>query len=185
MLLNLYADFVKGPVEKIENDSLRKAVLLHRSIDDFIDTDKVVHELKLKLYVELPKVAGIAVDLFFDHLLAKYWPKFHEQPLTVYLDHFFNRAATIISSFENRGEIFFSDFFKQLLYRIEKEEWILNYKKIEGLGFACSGLSRRLSFPNNLYTGPIVFQENEQLVSNTFFDFMEKAKKEFAPSNNL
>lgn len=183
MLLNLYADFVKGSVDNVESEKLQRAVKLHRAIDHFIDTDKSVHQLKIELYKELPRVAGIAVDLFFDHLLAKNWSKFHDQPLAQYLNQFFSQAAILVPRFENNGEISFSTFFKQLLYRLEKEQWILNYQRLEGLGFACTGLSRRLSFPNNLHAGPSVFQENETPISSAFFEFMEKAKSEFSPSN--
>lgn len=179
MLLNLYGDFIKGSVNKIKNEKLKKAVILHRQIDDFIDNHKKVLKLKLEIYKELPKVAGIAIDLYFDHLLAKKWNDYHKQSLKDYLDVFFNQAPHLIYEFEEKKQIIFHPFFKQLINRIHKENWILNYKNIEGLLFACSGLSKRISFENNLNEGHIVFLKHQDEIQKTFEEFMINATKKF------
>src|SRR5690554_7679267 len=69
MLANLFGDFVKGKDYTYLPQIIQDGVGLHRQIDDFVDRHPLVSELRLKLYKELPKIAGIAIDLFFDHLL--------------------------------------------------------------------------------------------------------------------
>ena len=68
MLANLYGDFVKGKDLTNYSAIVQKGIHLNRSIDYFIDTHPAVTELRLSLYDKLPKVAGIAIDLYFDHL---------------------------------------------------------------------------------------------------------------------
>lgn len=71
MLNNLYGDYVKGKNLDAYPLEIQRGILLHRAIDNFIDTNPGVKELFHHLYPSLPKIAGIAVDLYFDHILAK------------------------------------------------------------------------------------------------------------------
>ena len=179
MLLNLYGDFVKGKLKKIENNKLRKAVELHRKIDSYIDTHETVLKLKLELYKDLPKVAGVAIDIYFDHLLSKNWEQFHTIPLRNYLQAFFENAFQRMEELEQNDEIKFKPFFKLLLKRIDDENWILNYKNEEGLNFACQGLSKRISFENNLDEGVFFFKKNQQKIESVFQSYMVSAQKKF------
>ena len=183
MLLNLYGDFIKGSTRKIKHSKLKKAVILHREIDDFIDNHKDVYELKMELYKDLPKVAGIAIDLYFDHLLAKNWSHYHPSPLEFYLKDFFDKAFNRINDFENKNEITFTPLFKMLLERISNENWILNYRNLEGLKFACTGLSRRISFENNLNEGDLIFEKHQKTIETVFEIYMESAQQKFLFKN--
>jgi len=70
MNANLYGDFVKGRDYSKYPLIIQGGITLHREIDDFIDHHPLVLELLHELYAPLPKVAGIAIDLYFDHLLT-------------------------------------------------------------------------------------------------------------------
>ena len=74
---NLFGDFVKGKDLSRYPEKIQEGILLHREIDNYIDHHPVILELIHELYIPLPKVAPIAVDLYFDHLLAKKWSEFH------------------------------------------------------------------------------------------------------------
>ena len=92
MLANLFGDFVKGKDYSYLPDIVQKGVYLHREIDDFVDHHPLVTTTRIKLYKELPKVAGIAMDLYFDHLLAKNWDLYHKKPLDQFVNDFFEYA---------------------------------------------------------------------------------------------
>src|SRR5690606_11317562 len=89
MLYNLYGDFVKGSHLEVFPPKVERGIRLHREIDSYIDSHPIVHQLTHELHEFLPKVSGIAIDLFFDHLLAKNWLNFHSKPLDVFLDEFY------------------------------------------------------------------------------------------------
>lgn len=179
MMANLFGDFVKGSDYSDLPEIVQEGVLLHRRIDDFIDHHEAVKTLRLQLYKELPKVAGIAIDLYMDHCLARNWENYHNQHLSDYLNSFFEYALTPTHQHFNQPDFKYPIHFIDLLTLIHKQEWIQNYKYLKGLNFACSGLSKRISFPNNLHEGTAVYENNKEAIDSTFSIFMSDAKNKF------
>jgi acyl carrier protein phosphodiesterase len=168
---NLFGDFVKGNDFVKYPEIVREGIGLHRRIDSYIDHHPLVIDLLHLLYLDLPKVSGIAVDLFFDHILAKNWVLFHQTSLESFVAAFFE--------YKDENDVYYSDQFKQVLELIQKDKWIINYQTIEGLDFACKGLSKRISFENELKSGVNVFLEHEELITKTFNSFIQDAMIEF------
>jgi acyl carrier protein phosphodiesterase len=167
MRSNLFGDFIKGSHLETLPEIIKEGVILHRGIDDYIDHHPVVVDLLNVLYPQLPKVAGIAVDLYFDHLLARDWEEYHKLPLEAFISDFFN--------YKDKSEAYFSNDFKKLLKIIEKGNWLINYQNIDGLEFACKGLSKRISFDNELKNGVNVFYKNKEIIEATFKIFIKEA----------
>jgi len=167
MYANLNGDFVRGSDLSHLPKKLQQGVELHRMIDNYIDHHPIVLDLMRKLYEPLPKVAGIAVDLYFDHILAKEWSKFHPKPFHTFIDDFYN------AQLEN--EAHYSEQFKYMLARMKEKNWIYQYQFSYGLKKACQGVSSRISFPNVLDTAHRVFNQYEKDIERAFFTFMEDA----------
>ncbi len=167
MYANLNGDFVRGKDLSHFPKKIEQGILLHRMIDDYIDHHPVVLELLHKLYEPLPKVAGIAVDLYFDHILAKEWDQFHSKPLDQFIDEFYE------TKLEN--EEHYSPKFKLMISRMKEKNWLYQYQFEHGLMKACKGVSSRISFPNVLDTAHRVFKTYEKDVEKSFFAFMEEA----------
>jgi acyl carrier protein phosphodiesterase len=171
MYANLFGDHFKGTYFDHLPQIVQDGIKLHRSIDSYIDHHPKVIELMHQLYPELPKVTGIAIDLFFDHLLAKNWEDYHNDSLDIFLEKFY--------SFE---PIFWKDYpleFQEFIIKMRNYKWINFYNQIEGLQKACEGVSSRLSFSNELINAPIVFLKHEQEITNCFKEFMFEANSFF------
>ncbi len=171
MLNNLFGDFVKGKDLSFYPKVVQKGLLLHRKIDDFIDHHPRVLELNRKLYAELPKVSAIAIDLIFDHLLAKNWSKFHCKEYIPFLYEFYTKI--------DLNKHYYSDEFKLMISKMVEMNWISCYPTLEGLEKACQGVSKRLSFDNNLKFGKDVFLKFESEFESVFFEYMKDAKVKF------
>jgi len=167
MLANLYGDFVKGRDLSSYPDIVQQGISLHRRIDHYIDSHPAVLELLHGLYAELPKIAGVAVDLYFDHLLAKNWTQYNPQPLSDFLQRFYDSI-----DFTSKG---YSDHFQHMIRKLVESDWISSYARLEGLDKACRGVSARISFPNELKHGRAVFESNEKKISTTFALYMSDA----------
>lgn len=171
MYANLFGDFVKGPNLSRYSDKIVQGIRLHRMIDQYIDEHPVVLDLLHQLYDPLPKIAGIAVDLYFDHILAKQWESYHSIPLDKFVHNFY--------SHNNDLEIYDKPMFHFVLSRMKENNWLLNYREMEGLERACKGLSQRISFDNDLAKAPGVYLKNEAQIENAFHEFMKDAIPHF------
>lgn len=168
MLANLFGDFVKGKDLTHFREKTQKGIFLHRTIDSYIDHHPAIHELLKKLYKPLPKVAGIAVDLYFDHILAKNWKAYHPLELTTFIQDFYDSID--LSHPEFTGE------FRFVMQKMVEKNWLYQYQFEHGLYKACQGVSERISFDNELIHGLSVYRENEAAIRNAFEIYMEDAK---------
>lgn len=179
MLANLYGDFVKGKNYTYLPEIVQKGVSLHRKIDDFIDHHPAVTQFRMKLYHDLPKVAGIAIDLYFDHLLAKNWKVFHQQELNEFIDQFLTYALNPKHLTFHEKKFSYPQNYIHLLTLIQRYNWMKKYVYLKGLNKAASGLSKRISFENNLNQASKFYLKHEIEVQSVFNQYMRDAKEEF------
>jgi acyl carrier protein phosphodiesterase len=177
MLANLFGDFVKGSKFNHFSVKIQEGIILHRKIDSFIDQHNDVLELKLLLYQDLPKVAGVAVDLFFDHLLAKSWDFHHIQEYETFLNDFYVHDSEIENDLTQD--------FKQFITLFRERKWLNHYPTSFGLEKSCEGVSRRISFTNKLAEAPEIFYKRENEIEAVFQKYMLDAKTHFAKSNSV
>lgn len=171
MHANLFGDFIKGNDLDHLPQKLQEGIRLHRSIDSYIDHHPAVLTLMRELYSILPKVSGIAIDLFFDHLLAKNWENYHPTPLADFIDDFY-RAELV-------DKAHFSPEYLFVLDKMKEKNWLYQYQFSYGLMKACNGVSRRISFPNALGNAHRVFEELEPRITETFVIYMQDARDFF------
>lgn len=176
MHANLYGDFVKGSNLDHLTSEIKLGVLLHRNIDHYIDHHAAVIELMHSLYPRLPKVTGIAIDLFFDHLLAKNWSQFHALPFHKFLENFY--------AYDISDSSHYSKEFKDFCFVLKSNNWMLHYESLYGLRKMCEGVSSRISFDNELHHAPIIFNEFQNSIESTFFAFMTDAESYFQKTRN-
>ena len=72
----LLADYLRGPVDPALPARVATGVRLHRHIDAFTDAHPRVRELRGIFPGRERRLAGIALDLFFDVALAREWGRF-------------------------------------------------------------------------------------------------------------
>lgn len=167
MYANLFGDHIKGSDLHAFSPIVQAGINLHRSIDSYIDHHPDVITLMHKLYPELPKVTGIAIDLFFDHLLAKNWNNYHSVPLNEFLDNFY---LTDPINWEN-----YTTGFRMMIQQMREKRWLNYYHEMYGLRKACEGVSARLSFENELKNAPEVFIKHQSEIQICFEKFMKEA----------
>jgi acyl carrier protein phosphodiesterase len=182
MLANIFGDFIKGRDYTYLPQIVQKGVTLHREIDDFIDHHPLILEiLNDFLYKDLPKVASIAIDLYMDHLLAKHWSQFHKLKLKDFEKHFFEYALNPSNqTFKSKEGVYSYPLeYISLLNIMHQKSWLCQYEQLDGLNMASTGLSKRLSFDNNLNDAVNVFRKREKKIEDVFFMFIKDAHIKF------
>lgn len=81
LLGSLYGDFVKGRLQGQYSPQIEAAIQLHRSIDRFTDSHPLVGQALSRFTLTRRRYAGIVLDVFFDHCLARDWAQYADQPL--------------------------------------------------------------------------------------------------------
>ncbi|MFN7544463.1 MAG: ACP phosphodiesterase [Acidobacteriota bacterium] len=68
---NLLGDFVKGRLDSIADPQLRLGVALHRELDRYTDQHPLVRAAIARISSPRRRVAGVLIDVFFDHFYAQ------------------------------------------------------------------------------------------------------------------
>ncbi len=113
-------------------------IILHRAIDRFTDEHPQFKLAKKHLANERIKLAGIIVDIFFDHFLAKNWEKFHQEPIEKFI-------ANTYTTLKKRSSWLPQDLV-QVILKLESEDWLNRYRTLKGLKRTFERISRRRIF---------------------------------------
>ncbi|HEY5917247.1 MAG TPA: acyl carrier protein phosphodiesterase [Chryseolinea sp.] len=181
MVGNFIGDFVKGRnvLEQFEAD-IAKGIELHRSIDEFTDHHPVVQISKMRLRPKYRHYAAVIVDIFYDHLLSRYWNNYHTEPL----ENFSQDTYTILQQHRNVLPIPV----KNLLPYMIRDNWLLNYGTFDGIGKALTGISRRARHDSRMDESIHDLREYyEEFKSEfeLFFPDLKKHSEEFLFDNNV
>jgi acyl carrier protein phosphodiesterase len=162
LLGSLYGDFVKGPLAGRFPRDLAAAIQLHRSIDAFTDSHPLVKQSLGRFPAERRRYAGIVLDVFFDHCLARDWSRYADVPL-----HSFTRRVYGVLAAEPQlpGHL------AVIAPRMAAQDWLGSYRQFEIVGDVIVGISRRLSKPQGLIDAAQQLPDLYQPLSDDFAEF--------------
>lgn len=141
LLGSLYGDFVKGPLAGRWPAEIEAAIRLHRRIDAFTDSHPLQARARARFPAGRRRMAGLLLDLFFDHCLARDWADYAEQPLEVFTARVYRLLA---DTPRLPGRL------AQLAPRMAAQDWLGSYREFAVLEQVIAGMQRRLSRPQLL-----------------------------------
>lgn len=141
LLGSLYGDFVKGPLAGRFASEVEVAILLHRRIDAFTDRHPLVRAACARFPVERRRYAGILLDLFFDHCLARHWDDYADEPLTGF-------SARVYRVLDAEPQL--PGRLAQIAPRMAAQDWLGSYREFAVLERVLLNMQRRLSRPEGL-----------------------------------
>jgi len=140
---NFVGDFIKGRQALMKYDpEIIRGVELHRAIDEFTDVHPIVHESKDRLRATYRHYAGVIVDVFYDHFLARNWSAYH----TTRLEDFVADTYRTLKEFTN---VLPASFRGMLPYMISGN-WLVNYREVSGVHRTLSGMASRTPYESNM-----------------------------------
>lgn len=164
----LMGDFVKGPLPAGLPPDVAEGVRLHRRIDVFADTHPAFMRSRARVSPERRRVAGVMVDMFYDHFLARHWERFHPAPLESFSTAMYALMAGHDAILPPRLAL--------ILPRMRESDWLASYRSAENVAFALDRIATRLRRENPL-TG-----SGEELLADyagfeaDFFEFIAAAQ---------
>ena len=173
---NYVGDFIKGRLtgDKIDgwSDNFLLGVKLHRHIDMFTDEHPTVREAKRMAAKILGRTAGIAIDIYFDYFLAKYFNQFCEETL--------NRYSLRLYQVIRENDALIPDHMKSMVRTMIKQDWLNTYETLDGIKLTFERLSRRADFLDVLNMAEKDLEENEAFYHNKFNIFFPQLQAEAA-----
>lgn len=165
---NFIADNVKG--KRYENYPLeiKKGILLHRAIDSYTDSHPIVKQSTKKLHKNHGHYSGVIVDILYDHFLAKNWKEYHEQPLELYVNNFYEILKTNYQILPAR--------IKRLMPYMMADNWLLSYATVPGISKILDQMSVRVKGKSNMNFAVIELEQYYTEFESEFTAFFEELR---------
>lgn len=159
-------DFVKGNViEDNFPEAMRLEIFVHRHVDAFTDADERVLTGKSLFTKTRRRFTGIALDVAFDHFLARNWQTFTDENLREFTRGVYDSLLKNIR--------YFPAGFQGVLPRMIADDWLFSYKDFERLRVPLRSLAFRAR------GGESLIEAFGEIAVN--YDFFDELFKEFFP----
>ena len=159
----MLGDFVKGSMKDSYPKVIRRGIELHRSIDSFTDAHEIVRDSKRLFGVERRRFAGILLDIFFDHYLAKNWRQYSSIDLS-------NFTTQAYQGLQLKSEWLTPDLAK-VVPMMSREDWLGNYQRIDWVEYTLTRLAKRVRRGEVIATGIEELHQNYEEFEKSFAGF--------------
>ncbi len=133
---NLAGDFVRGVEVAGLHPELQRGIEHHRAIDRFVDRHPVFLRGRDRLAAPYRRFAGVALDVFFDHFLARDWERHGDGRA---LDEF---VDVVHAELEEHRELLPPDLLR-LHERMQEHRWLTMYGRLEGIERVLRAMAKR------------------------------------------
>jgi len=157
-------DFVKGAIGNRFSPDIEQGILLHRKIDRYTDAHAAIAGSKRLVSPDRRRYAGIMVDVFYDHFLAKHWSRYAPIPLA----EFTRRIYSILN--QHRHSL--PERLQCMLPRMANDDWLGSYRELRAIDAALNGIGRRFKRQNKLENAAEELEHHYAQFENHFFAFL-------------
>ena len=163
----MLGDFVRGRQAEQYSAGIRAGIRLHVRIDSFTDSHPIVAVSKARVRPPYRRYAGVLVDVFYDHFLARNWRVYSPG---VPLEEFARKSYAVL--WEAR------EILPARLQRIRpsmmEQDWLTSYRTVESIDRVLQGLARRVSRENPLPHAISVLREHHHELESDFREFFPR-----------
>jgi acyl carrier protein phosphodiesterase len=153
-------DFIRNKDRFSFPEKIGEGITLHRAIDTFTDSHSAISEAK-KIFSPLVRLySGAFVDVSMDYFLA------HSLSDKVLFDH----SQKVYRVLRNHEE-YLSENFKRMLDKMEKDNWLYNYKNDWGIEFSMKNVLNKAKYLDKNLDVFNVFLKNKKELQNYFDQF--------------
>jgi len=160
---NFVADSIKGNSLHNFPEGIERGIRLHREIDRFTDQHPVVRTSKSHLSAKYRMYAGVIVDVYYDHFLAKNWSEFSDENLQQLVSRTYFLLVRRFHLLPPRS--------RRILPFMITQNWLVGYRDLGVLQKVFYGMSRRTSQPSGMENAIEDLQAEYALYENEFRAF--------------
>jgi acyl carrier protein phosphodiesterase len=143
---NFMADGIRGKDFEAFPADIQKGIILHRAIDTFTDAHPIFRQGTKRLHEKYHHYAGVILDVFYDHFLAKNWKDYSSEKLEDF-------AAAFYKSLDDNYNIL-TERTKQMLPVMKSHNWLVSYATVQGISDILYNMDRRTGNQSKMAYAP-------------------------------
>jgi len=137
MLGGVLADLLKPAEIAALPADVRDGVRLHRLIDGFTDSHRVVQRSIRRVSDGLGWFSGIVIDVYYDHVLARNWADYAAEPLRDFADRCYALFRDAASGLPAEGQRF--------AHHFAADDRLVRYGTTDGIAETLDRVSARIA----------------------------------------
>jgi len=170
---NLLGDFARGVDPHLLPEAVKAGLINHRAVDRFTDSHPLVKEMKLGFSRERRRFAGIALDIYFDHLLISHWEKFESRDLKPLITEFYQRMS-------DGQELMPGENMRRVTRRMIEFDWFGSYREIDAVAESLDRVAGRIRFANQFDNAIEDLLRHHEMIRDGFFEFYPQLQQHVA-----
>lgn len=136
---NFIADMISNQEVAKYSEGIKRGIYLHRKIDAYTDQHPEVLKGVRRLYQKHHKYAPVVIDVYYDYLLGNSWNAYSPKSLDLFTHDVYSILADHLSILPTHLQ-------RNLPMMIE-DNWLYEYKNVNGLQRAIRSIQKRSSRP--------------------------------------
>jgi acyl carrier protein phosphodiesterase len=165
---NFMADGIRGKQFETYPLEIQKGIVLHRFIDTYTDAHLVFRKSTKRLHQNYHHYAGVIVDVFYDHFLAKNWSNYSSESLVDFTENFYQSLR------DNYD--FLSERTKGMMPYMIEYNWLVSYQTVEGISRILTQMDSRTKNESKMRFSPNELIEYYTEFEQEFTSFFEDVK---------
>ncbi len=166
---NMISDYVKGKKQFLYDPAIQKGIQLHRIIDEFTDHHPATQEAKFFFRADYRLYAGAFVDVVYDHFLAN---DSHQFPEGADLNLFAHNTYESLEKYKDQ----MPEPFARMLPYMQSQNWLYNYRYVQGIERSFEGLVRRAAYLNESAVAFKIFEQEYESLKQCYHIFFPHLK---------
>jgi len=166
---NLLGDFARGVDEARLSSRVFAGLRNHRAVDRFTDSHPLVIEMRRQFSPKRRRFAGIALDIYFDHLLISEWSQFEEGTPEQAKEVFYRRMEAGQALMPARK-------MQSVTCRMIEYDWFGRYRETDSVAEALDRVAARIRFANDFDNAIEDLQNNHEDIQAAFVEFYPQLK---------
>ena len=163
---NFMADGIRGRQYEKYPLEIQKGIILHRAIDTFTDAHPIFRQSTKRLHQNYHHYAGVIVDVFYDHFLAKNWNTYSDERLEDFVARFYQSLSDNKSVLSERTLMVMPYMFEQ--------NWLVRYQTVEGINRILTQMDHRTKNLSKMRFATNELSEFYSEFENEFTKFFEE-----------
>jgi len=170
---NLLGDFARGLDQHSLPAAVHAGLQNHRAVDRFTDAHPRVLAMKRVFSRERRRFAGIALDIYFDHLLINHWCEFEQRHLETLIREFYQRMSA-------GHELMPHEDMRRVTRRMIEYDWFGSYRDIDAIAESLDRVAGRIRFANRFDNAIEDLLKNQEMIRDGFFEFYPQLQQHVA-----